>query len=51
MDDFLLKFATCKVPGDPTSCAFSIVREGEWHSLNWGRVPMYAMHADWWFSK
>ncbi|PCH34606.1 general substrate transporter [Wolfiporia cocos MD-104 SS10] len=28
MDDFLLRFAECKTPGDASTCAFSIVREG-----------------------
>ena len=28
MDDFLLRFATCTTPGDVSTCAFSVVREG-----------------------
>jgi len=28
MHDFLLRFATCSTPGDPSTCQFSIVREG-----------------------
>jgi hypothetical protein len=28
MDDFLLRFAKCTTPGDVSTCAFSVVREG-----------------------
>ena len=28
MEDFLLRFADCSDPTDPTSCSFTIVREG-----------------------
>lgn len=28
MEDFIQRFGTCSVPGDASSCQFSIVREG-----------------------